>query len=112
MIYWIYCCFDLGNCTTDSYLLLCCYSEINCLPQELLVSRVCHRIWNLWHGRDVLRPYNAGYVMKCTSWPQQNAQLEMDEKKHKELRRGAQVVRDGHYLWKLLLVRCFEKGCA
>jgi len=50
--------------------------------------------------------------MKCTSWPQQNAQLEMDEKKHKELRRGAQVVRDGHYLWKLLLVRCFEKGCA
>lgn len=37
MNYWICCHYDLDNCTTDLYLLLYCYLEINCLSLKLLV---------------------------------------------------------------------------
>lgn len=34
--YWICCHYNLDNCTTDLYLLLYCYLEINCLSLKLL----------------------------------------------------------------------------
>lgn len=113
--YWT-CCFSTDNCTTDWYLLLCCYLDINNLSVKLLVCCLLpyRNATQQGHlnpsGQDSPPTPELGQLLRHWDLPGLSVQSKPQDNCHSVQLNG--LPRNGtHYLSPVLSPGLFAEGC-